>query len=648
MSDIVQTEEEKKLIHEHISKITPDIFKDRHNDMIKEATQNAKIIFMRDNILTLLIKGEKPQATEMIVKFIESDNKIYTLKIDTSDPEIWIYSKEHGIFIPEGKSCIKQICRDILGEVHTSQLINMVVEKIVADTFISPADFFKEGSPDEIAVDNGILNIITRELTPFTPDKIIFNKLPVKYNPEQKCEVINYFIRDILGNTEDVKLIEELVGYTLYKRSIYQKAFIFNGFGSNGKSTLLEILKKIIGDNWISITPRHLESDQYAQGDLFKKMLNVAGDIDNKTLNNPAILKSIIGGDPITANRKYKNSISFSNYAKFVFSANEIPPVYDTTDGFFRKWIIVDFPFRYKSQTELDLMPEEERKKFKVANKQILDKLLVADELSGLLNVALDGLARLIKNGDFTYSKTVDDVRNLWIRKSDSFQAFCMDNIDEDFDSEITKQDLRKQYNNYCSKNKMRPVNENHIKKILMEKFGAYDTQQRIDEGNRDRLWKGIKFKQNNNQTNIEDEQKVLFKPTSPEEIGVLSQASQASHPFPKTIGNPNFLYVTKHPVTAVTAVTDLTINTNKNEQKIEDFNEQNIEEINMKEVKPQNKLDFIKENFKEPKHKRILIDYIIKSESCTLENAEITYQYLLKVGMIFEPQFEMVQLVIK
>ena len=54
----------------------------------------------------------------------------------------WIYNKNKGIFVPEGKSCIKEICRDILGEIHTSQLMNMVVEKIVADTFIEPQDFF--------------------------------------------------------------------------------------------------------------------------------------------------------------------------------------------------------------------------------------------------------------------------------------------------------------------------------------------------------------------------------------------------------------------------------------------------------------------------------------------------------------------------
>jgi len=127
--------------------------------------------------------------------------------------------------------------------------------------------------------------------------------------------------------------------------------------------------------------------------------------------------------------KKYLRDLSFEVNAKLIFAANELPRVYDTTDGFWTKWVLLQFPYKFVTQKEYD--STEDKSKLKIIDTDIIEKISTPEELSGLLNLALDSLDRILQQKDFSYSKGTKEVREMWIRQSDSFSAFCMDCLEE-------------------------------------------------------------------------------------------------------------------------------------------------------------------------------------------------------------------------
>lgn len=432
-------------------------------------------------------------ASELIVNYILKNNKILTTKDDLK-PEMWIY--QDGIYMPNGRTFIKEVMRDILEERYNQFLYGLVIGKIEPDTYITPEKLFSNNYVYEIPVQNGILNILTKELSEFNPDKIFFNKLPVFFDPEAQCPKIEQFIKDILSHAEDIQLIEEMLGCFLIKENIFEKAFMFVGDGRNGKTKLIELFKRFLGhENCYSLPLSALRSDNPDVHQLFGKMLNLAGDISNTDLKETGLFKELTGRGTITAKRKFLNAISFSNFAKFVFGCNDLPMVYDTSKGFWERWELLEFPFTFVSQEEYDLAKDKTR--LKIKDEFILDRITDQEELNGMLNLALAGLSRLMVQKKFSSTKGSDETKNIWIRRSNSFVAFCFDNLEEDYEGVITKKELRKRYAMYCKQHKIKSRSDMVIKMVLQENFGVTDGKVKVASFPEewDHSWIGVKWK---------------------------------------------------------------------------------------------------------------------------------------------------------
>ena len=454
---------------------------------------------LRDVVLLNLAAHHTRDATELLCDYLKKQENIYTTRDDIK-AEVWIYRE--GNYVPNGKTYIKEFCREILGEAYTPHITNEVINKVETDTYIDAKEFFNSESVDEIPVENGVLNILTRELSPFNPKKIFFNKLPIKYNPTKECPTIIKFFSDVLRNDSDIPILEELFGYCLLKDYRIQKAFMFNGSGANGKGRVLELLKRFLGpENCVNFPLQDFEKDNFAISQLHGKLANISGDLSNQALEYTGNFKMLTGGDIISANRKFLSRITFTNYSKQIYSANQLPKTHDLTPAFFRRWILIDFPFTfwpdgdYKKISEIEKQEKIGTKlKSRIADPIIIDKIVSEEELSGLLNKGLDGLKRLLENKEFSYSKGIEDVKNMWIRKSDSFQAFCMDCVIADPLRMISKAELRHEYTNYCNKHKLSPMGDRSIKDTLTQEYGVVDDRKVMDEGYM-MVWKGITLK---------------------------------------------------------------------------------------------------------------------------------------------------------
>jgi hypothetical protein len=125
-----------------------------------------------------------------------------------------------------------------------------------------------------------------------------------------------------------------------------------------------------------------------------------------------------------------------------------------------------------------------------------LKDLKTPQEMSGLLNWALEGLERLFINKKFSNETNANSVRKYWMRKSNSVAAFIEDCVELDYDSRISKKEFRKAYHDYCKKNNLKQMGDLAINITLSKELGLSESQIRTYAG-RDRIWEGIRFTNN-------------------------------------------------------------------------------------------------------------------------------------------------------
>ena len=462
-------------------------------DIIDEVTPDFITSFLdklKTEVLTQLAQRKRSTASELIVQTIMKKYTIYTTRHDVK-PEMWIYFG--GVYVPHARTFIREFTRMILGESFTTNFGNLVVSKIEVQTYIDPDEFFGNPNKIEIPVLNGLLDLRTRELTDFTPEKVFFNKIPVKYDPQAVCPSIKEHFQAVLKHEDDMPVIFEIFGYLLWKDHFVEKAIMLSGDGRNGKGKTVELMKRFIGPkNCANVPLQQLDNDLFAVGEMFNKMANLSADISPTALKSTGYFKNLTGRDMISAPRKFLPRVHFVSHAKQIFCANALPRTYDSTPAFWNRWILLEFPYQFLSQKEINALDPKDREFVRLADSRIIDKLSTELELSGLLNLALDGLDRLHEQGDFTYSSSVSEVKEMWIRKSDSFSAFLMDCCEEDYDSWTIKQDLSRAYSIYCRDHKLVQVGTKSIKYTMATK-GFWEERPSIN-GKQQAVWEGIKL----------------------------------------------------------------------------------------------------------------------------------------------------------
>ncbi|BFL78690.1 hypothetical protein SKB0068_14620 [Staphylococcus hominis subsp. novobiosepticus] len=303
----------------------------------------------------------------------------------------------------------------------------------------------KELSPvNYITVANGIYDLYTETIQPFTPEIIVKNKIPVPFIQDSYYEIADKTFNKLAVNDNELRhLFEEILGYALFRRNEYGKFFILTGGGSNGKSSFLKILRALVGEiNTSSVALKDLNG-RFKTAELFGKLVNLGDDIGKGFIKDSAELKNLSTGETLVVERKGKDPFDLRNYSKLIFSANEVPRIDDKTDGLNRRLMIVPFKAQFKN-TDIDYDPF------------IIDKLLSPESLQYCLVMAINGLKRLIKNNRFTKAKSVTTEIEAYKERNNPVLAF-LNSEEPNLENECTR-DIYTQYSEYCVDYGYKPV----------------------------------------------------------------------------------------------------------------------------------------------------------------------------------------------
>jgi putative DNA primase/helicase len=311
-------------------------------------------------------------------------------------------------------------------------------------------------SPRYIGLKESVLDIETLEEFPYSPKWIIQNKIDYAYNPRAYFKPLDDMLDKVCCGDKEIRLLlEEMIGYTLYRENSMQVCFILTGNGSNGKSTLMDLIKYFLGvRNYTALDMRELE-ERFKKAHLLGKLANIGDDIDNKFLSSDSTFKKTVSGETVMAEKKGKDEFMLDSYATHIFGANELPMVKDKSDGFSRRIIIVPFDAKF-SPTDPDYDPF------------IKDKLESTESMEYLLKLAIDGLRRVLSTRRFTQSTKAENEKQEYIRSNN--------NVLEWFESEphIENEGVNEIYLMYqvwCTNNGCMPVKKTNLSKEIKKQF---------------------------------------------------------------------------------------------------------------------------------------------------------------------------------
>lgn len=319
-----------------------------------------------------------------------------------------------------------------------------------------------------IAFKNGVYNIEDGSFTDFSPDYIITNKINWNYNPSAKSELAETTLKKFACNDEKIeKLLKEVIGYCFYRYNELGKAFILTGDKSNGKSTFLDMISYLLGQENISSLDLAELGERFKTAELFGKLANIGDDIKGDFIPDLAIFKKLVTGDRVNAERKGQDPFEFNNYSKMLFSANKIPRVKDETGAVLRRLIIVPFNAKF-TKDDKDYDPYI---KYKLRSDEVMEYLIL---------VGLNGLKDVLGNKGFTISEKVETELQEFDEMNNPILMFIRDNDENDIKNHTTNE-VYLNYTEYCRESGLNPLGKIEFSRQMCKNFGFKVAVRKID-----------------------------------------------------------------------------------------------------------------------------------------------------------------------
>lgn len=389
-------------------------------------SNNELEIIMRDEAFPADSFFEKNKFLhDKFADFIMRNDYIYRI-----NGQLHIY--KDGVYVPAIREIEKAIIKHIpfLKLSQRNEVLKYIYikaeEKEVAD-----ARF--------IAFANGVYDITTEELLGFSPDLVVTNRVPWNYNEKAYSEIVDKTLNKIACHDITIRhLLEECIGYIFYRRNELSKFFIMVGSGANGKSSFLEMIKNLIGQDNITSLDLNDLNERFSIGLMAGALANIGDDISDEFMQGKsvALLKKIVSGNQVKGEFKGQDAFFFNPYIKLLFSANEIPRIKDRTGAVMRRLVIIPFNARF-SKSDDDYDP------------YIIYKLKSQEAMEYLIQIGLDGLFDVLANNGFSESVKVEQALQEYEEENNPVLSFIKE---AQIEGRLTK-DVYEDYRNFCQDN---------------------------------------------------------------------------------------------------------------------------------------------------------------------------------------------------
>jgi len=347
---------------------------------------------------------------------------------------------------------------------HADGLNNSTIRKMFLTALQDEARFRKpkETSKTEIQFKNKLYDIKTNEIKEATPEFFCTNPIPYHFGDSMETPVMDKLFIEWVGE-EHKELLYQIIAYCCLPDYPLHHLFCFIGSGANGKSKYQNLLIKFIGiNNCGSVELDGLINNRFESAKLYKKLVCTMGETNFGVLSKTSLLKKLTGQDLIGYEYKNKNPFDALNYAKILINSNSLPISEDTSDGFYRRWVIIDFPNKFQEGFDiLSTIPEEEYNNLALKIVSILPKLIL--------------------DGKFKNQGSIEERKKKYILASNPLVLFLNMCTSEDFGGYVRETEIYMAYCTFLKKSKKRVVTRSEFQKVMnAEGFERVRTSHQI------------------------------------------------------------------------------------------------------------------------------------------------------------------------
>ena len=350
--------------------------------------------------------------------------------------------------------------KTMISKLICPQFIKSTTLKRIYDRFL--CDISLEVSFEElncypahwICFENGMYDCKEKRLLPHSPKYKAINQIPHEYKPGAVHEGkrTEDFLKFICPEPDSREMLLQFSGYAHTKDVGQQKFLVLLGEGGSGKSTFIRLMEASVGSRNLSNISLTDLQQRFASFGLMGKLLNSCADLEISALEDTAIIKKVLGEDTLRAEQKGRDAISFKNYAKLIFSTNELPVVKaEKTNGFYRRLLVLP----------MNRVPEKK-------NPNLLNELL--QEIDYFVWLSVQALERMYEKEIIITSAESEKAVAQLRMDSDTVQAFLVESCVLEDGSRIERTELYRNYEKYCEDTDRQSLTKNNFYKSLRVK----------------------------------------------------------------------------------------------------------------------------------------------------------------------------------
>jgi len=425
---------------------------------------------------------EKFNLNLRITNYVENVERFYKEQPFFYDKTkiFWFWNKkEHKWEIVDETDLMNGIddCLGFQGETVTSKVKGNYLE---AFKRVGRKKHPKDAPLKWVQFKDKAFSIKSKKTYDVTPDYFFTNPIPWEMGETSETPVMDKLFKEWVGK-DYVKTLYEIIAYCCYRSYPIHMCFCLIGGGRNGKTQFQKIVSKFIGNE--NITSSSLDAIRQNRFETFKmylKLVCLMGETNFGLFDDTDTFKRITGGDPISYEKKGKDGFTGYSYATVLINSNSLPITQDTSEGFYRRWFIIDFPNQFKEGKDIiNTIPDEEYNN-------------LARKITEILPV-------LLEKGMFTKQGSIDERKNKYVEASNPLSLFleeccyCGDELYE------KSSELYAAYTKYLKHKKRRLIKRREFSTLLQEEGYIIEKKsQKIgDEYVNTYFAYGIKLKEN-------------------------------------------------------------------------------------------------------------------------------------------------------
>ena len=394
---------------------------------IMEIIRELRAVFPKEWVNEVVKIGRKGITEEEVVDIIKAHHRL----LYNERTGFYEYMPNKGIWEAKDDTTVSSYINTVYGRHTTGAKITSGLKVLKTDKEIVsdiPLDKFNTHSCFTFL--NGTLHIDLKTgegiLLPYSETDLTTVRLPYRYDPKQRNEKVEKVFEELMNGRKDyIKLLQEFAGYILLPDCRFQKALLLKGDGSNGKSLFTKVIAEALGGigngrGYVSaVEPSKLGKD-FRLMPFKTSLLNLSTDNENDLRGAEGNCKKIIAGEFCEDSYKHKDPHPFPTRTKMMMCCNKYPTVSDTSIGFMRRFLIVDFPMNYVAPEDVKPNTNDRPINFNLERELLKD----ANALAGVFNWMLAGLQRLLKQDGFTETSRQKEFITDFLNENDDMVSF--------------------------------------------------------------------------------------------------------------------------------------------------------------------------------------------------------------------------------